>query len=58
MTTRRNFISTSDKEIAACLKTLVATDADTGFMHETFTRMIQRIIPVRGLPGQIPCLGS
>lgn len=28
--------STSDQEIASCLKTLVATDADTGFMHETF----------------------
>ncbi|HEX7584014.1 MAG TPA: glycoside hydrolase family 125 protein [Prolixibacteraceae bacterium] len=28
--------SNSDKEIASCLKTLVATDADTGFMHETF----------------------
>ncbi len=28
--------SNSDTEIANCLKTLVATDADTGFMHETF----------------------
>lgn len=28
--------STSDQEMAACLKTLVATDADTGFMHESF----------------------
>jgi hypothetical protein len=28
--------STSDKEMAWCLKTLVATDGDTGFMHETF----------------------
>jgi len=28
--------SNSDTEIASCLKTLVATDADTGFMHETF----------------------
>ena len=28
--------SNSDTEIAGCLKTLVATDADTGFMHETF----------------------
>ena len=28
--------SNSDKEISSCLKTLVATDADTGFMHETF----------------------
>ena len=27
--------STSDKEIAACIKTLVGTDADTGFMHES-----------------------
>lgn len=28
--------SNSDDEIASCLKTLVATDADTGFIHETF----------------------
>ena len=28
--------SSSDKEIAWCMKTLVATDGDTGFMHETF----------------------
>jgi len=28
--------SNSDTEIASCLKTLIATDADTGFMHETF----------------------
>jgi len=28
--------STNDKEIANCMKTLVATDAETGFMHETF----------------------
>jgi hypothetical protein len=28
--------SNSDAEIANCLRTLVATDADTGFMHETF----------------------
>ncbi len=28
--------SNSDTEIASCMKTLVATDADTGFMHETF----------------------
>jgi len=28
--------SNNDKEIAACMKTLVATDAETGFMHETF----------------------
>ncbi len=28
--------STSDQEITTCLKTLVTTDADTGFMHETF----------------------
>ena len=28
--------STNDKEIAACMKTLVATDGETGFMHETF----------------------
>ncbi|HEY5499101.1 MAG TPA: glycoside hydrolase family 125 protein, partial [Bacteroidales bacterium] len=28
--------SSNDTEVANCLKTLVATDADTGFMHETF----------------------
>jgi hypothetical protein len=28
--------SNNDAEVASCLKTLVATDADTGFMHETF----------------------
>lgn len=28
--------SDNDDEIANCLKTLVATDADTGFIHETF----------------------
>ncbi|HEY3372998.1 MAG TPA: glycoside hydrolase family 125 protein [Prolixibacteraceae bacterium] len=28
--------STNDKEIVSCLKTLIATDAGTGFMHETF----------------------
>ena len=28
--------SSNDQEIASCLKTLVATDAGTGFMHETF----------------------
>jgi meiotically up-regulated gene 157 (Mug157) protein len=28
--------SHSDTEIANCMKTLVATDADTGFIHETF----------------------
>ena len=28
--------SSNDTEITNCLKTLVATDADTGFMHETF----------------------
>ncbi|NLO02093.1 MAG: glycoside hydrolase family 125 protein [Bacteroidales bacterium] len=32
----RAMTSTSDSEISSCLKTLVATDADTGFMHETF----------------------
>lgn len=32
----RAMTSTNDQEIASCLKTLVATDADTGFMHETF----------------------
>ena len=28
--------SSSDEEIADCLKTLIRTHADTGFMHETF----------------------
>ncbi len=28
--------STDDQQIAQCVKTLVATDAETGFMHETF----------------------
>jgi len=28
--------SSNDAEIATCMKTLVATDADTGFIHETF----------------------
>ena len=32
----RAITSTNDKEIANCMKTLVATDAETGFMHETF----------------------
>ena len=28
--------SSNEQEIDKCLKTLVATDADTGFMHEAF----------------------
>jgi uncharacterized protein len=32
----RALTSTSDAEIAAALKELAATDADTGFMHESF----------------------
>jgi len=32
----RAMTSTDDKEIAWCVKTLRNTDADTGFMHETF----------------------
>jgi meiotically up-regulated gene 157 (Mug157) protein len=28
--------SSNDAEVLSCLKTLVATDGDTGFMHETF----------------------
>ena len=31
----RAMTSTNDKEIAECIKTLVATDANTGFMHES-----------------------
>lgn len=30
------FTSQDDKEIAACIKTLMTTDAGTGFMHESF----------------------
>jgi hypothetical protein len=32
----RALTSTNKQEIGKCLKTLVATDADTGFMHEAF----------------------
>lgn len=32
----RAMTSTDDKEIAWCIRTLRDTDADTGFMHETF----------------------
>jgi len=32
----RALTSTDKQEIGKCLKTLVATDADTGFMHEAF----------------------
>ncbi|HEY3388416.1 MAG TPA: glycoside hydrolase family 125 protein [Prolixibacteraceae bacterium] len=32
----RAMTSTNDKEIADCIKTLVATDAGTGFIHESF----------------------
>ena len=32
----RAMTSSDDKEIAWCIKTLRDTDADTGFMHETF----------------------
>lgn len=32
----RAMTSNDNKEMTACLKTLVATDADTGFMHESF----------------------
>ncbi len=34
--TMRAMTSTDDKEIKACLTTLRNTDAETGFMHETF----------------------
>ena len=30
------FTSCDDKEIKACVEMLVNTDADTGFMHESF----------------------
>lgn len=29
-------IGADDREIAECLRTLIATDAGTGFMHESF----------------------
>lgn len=32
------FTSTDDKEIADCISTLIATDAGTGFMHESFNK--------------------
>jgi len=32
----RSLTSTSDAEVASCLRTLAATDAGTGFMHEAF----------------------
>jgi meiotically up-regulated gene 157 (Mug157) protein len=32
------FTSQDDKEIQACVKMLLATDADTGFMHESFNK--------------------
>lgn len=32
----RAFTSQSDEEIAFCVKMLMDTDADTGFMHESF----------------------
>lgn len=32
------FTSTDDEEIRWCMKTLLATDADTGFMHESFNK--------------------
>ena len=32
----RAMTSTDDTEIAWCIRTLRDTDADTGFMHETF----------------------
>ena len=34
--TMRALTSNNDTEIAYCLNTLIKTDADTGFMHETF----------------------
>ena len=30
------FTSTDDAEIAKCIRMLIDTDADTGFMHESF----------------------
>lgn len=32
------FTSTDDQEICECIKSLVATDAGTGFMHESFNK--------------------
>ena len=32
------FTSQSDQEIKWCIETLMRTDADTGFMHESFNK--------------------
>jgi meiotically up-regulated gene 157 (Mug157) protein len=32
------FTSRDDKEIQACIKMLLETDADTGFIHESFNK--------------------
>ena len=32
----RAFTSTNDKEIKKCIEMLLKTDADTGFIHESF----------------------
>ena len=47
----RAMTSSDDQEIAWCIKTLRNTDADTGFMHETFHKDDPSNFSVRGLPG-------
>lgn len=32
------FTSTDDKEIAECIKMVIDTDAETGFIHESFNK--------------------
>lgn len=52
------FTSQDDKEIVWCVKTLMNTDADTGFIHESFHMIILLILLVHGLHGKIHCLVS
>jgi meiotically up-regulated gene 157 (Mug157) protein len=42
----RAMTSTDKQEIRQCLGWLKRTHADTGFMHEHFTKMTRRISPV------------
>ena len=47
------FTSQNDAEIKTCIKMLMDTDADTGFMHESSIRIIRRSLPVHGSLGRI-----
>lgn len=47
------FTSRDDKEIKECIIQLLKTDANTGFMHDLFIKIIHPIIPVHGLLGKI-----